>query len=286
MIKWLLMHARMSGYSRLSQQALKSVQGTAIPASVARSSACDSQCSFVGDLSAPCSRHHCGWHCASWSTDSAAVGVRDNISSNHILQHSFPHMMGIPQRPSDKHLEQLLDGPLEGLACLGGNTASDGGKPLYLHTARILCLLINRVTQVHPPHPLGRACDHFEHVSGKSIYEDQHYLGLVLLPLLSLSCSRMTSSSLHCHQENIELHEAFSEGTSATCRSSPRLSKSHAEFTFECWPASSASYHLNHRKYLFCHARAHLHLSWSRCLPSFSSPQAISGPDKTGHCCA
>ena len=44
MIEWLLMHARMSGYSGLSQQALKSVQGTAIPASFAQSGACNSHC--------------------------------------------------------------------------------------------------------------------------------------------------------------------------------------------------------------------------------------------------
>ena len=190
------MHARMSGYSGLSQQALKSVQGTATPASFAQISACDSQNIFVGDLSAPCSRHHWGWHSASWSTDSAAVGVRDKISLTYILQRPFQHMMGTPQRPSDKHLEQLLDGPLEGLACLGSNTASDGEKPLHLHRARALRLLIDRVTQVHPPHPLGRVCDLFEHVFGKSIYEVQHYLGLHVLPLLSLSCSIKAFSSL------------------------------------------------------------------------------------------
>ena len=105
-------------------------------------------------------------------------------------------MMGTPQRSSDKYLEQLLDGPLEGLACLSSNTASDSGKPLYLHTARTLRLLIDRMTQVHPPHHLGRGRNLFEHVSGKSIYEDQHYLGLNLLPLLRLSCSRMAFRSL------------------------------------------------------------------------------------------
>ena len=74
-------------------------------------------------------------------------------------------MMGVSQRPSDKHLEQLLDGPLEGLACVGSNTASDGGTALYLHGARTLRLLLDRVTQVHRPHTLIWGHNLFKHRS-------------------------------------------------------------------------------------------------------------------------
>ena len=75
--------------------------------------------------------------------------------------------MGTSQMPSDRHLEQLLHGPLERLACLGSNGASDGETALYLHGARTLRLLIDRLTQVHSSHALLWGLKLFKHLSGQ-----------------------------------------------------------------------------------------------------------------------
>lgn len=69
----------------------------------------------------------------------------------------------------DKQLEQLLAGPLEGLASFSSSTTAEG-QP-HLHSARLLRLLLDRLHQVHlqtarDPPLQHRACECTHSLSG------------------------------------------------------------------------------------------------------------------------